>query len=284
MLLRELNPFVRLVGHFYVSEDSADAFCNVQTRDNRLFYVSEGKGAICVGGGRYDLSTDCCMVIRAGQGYRIEPSPRLRLIVVNFDYTDRCRELEKSFHPFVTGFPGILEDVRIEDAPMLSAHICEKNAERLAGGLLRMVSEFMNPGPWREDYLSSALKTVLIDLVRGGNEPLSGEDAPGRTVREVIGYLRENYAEPIDSETLAKIFHFTPGYINRLFKREVGMPVHQYLITLRVDVAKKLLASGEYSPSETAGLIGFADYPHFSKTFKRLVGQSPSRWRNSSGE
>ena len=90
--------------------------------------------------------------------------------------------------------------------------------------------------------------------------------------------MREHYSERVENETLSEHFHFTSIYINRVFKRETGTSVRQYLIALRIDIAKELLSSGEYTPSATANLTGFDDYPHFSKTFKKFTGKSPKEY------
>ena len=142
------------------------------------------------------------------------------------------------------------------------------------------VGGFYDSDEWRDAFLSATLKAIIIDIARSAADTAhSRKRSP--LVEDVIRYMREHYSERVENETLSKHFHFTSVYINRLFKQETGISLHKYLIALRVDVAKELIASGEYSPSEAAIATGFEDYPHFSKTFKALTGKSPTDYREA---
>lgn len=71
-------------------------------------------------------------------------------------------------------------------------------------------------------------------------------------------------------------FHFC-----RLFRRETGIAFHDYVHELRVRYAKALLADRQLTVTEVAYRVGFNDLSHFDRTFRRLVGASPTEYRAS---
>ena len=280
MLLKEITPFVRYARHFTITDAMPHSFKNVRTRDNRLFFITDGQGDIEIEGERFALTRDTLVLIRAGESYRLEPKVKLSSVVINFDYTDNFSSIRQSFHPYYLNFPGVLEDVTFSDARVLCSHIVIRDGARFSERLRSLASEAFSVDEWRDAFLCASMKAIIIDIVKtvvrsNGSHPRS------QLVDEVARYLKEHYSECVENETLSAHFHFTSIYINRLFKKEMGTSLRQYLISIRIAVAGELLASGEYSPSEVATAVGFEDYPHFSKTFKRLMGKSPKEYRNS---
>ena len=278
MLLKDIDPFVRHIRHFTISELSPSAGKDVKTRDNRIFYVTDGDGSIRVGKSLSPLKRDSLVYVRAGVSYRITPEPKLSVIVINFDFTDDFSAVKQSFHPFDKDFPGTLEEILFDDTDAFSSHLILDSSKKYDSQIRGMLSEFHGKGEWRDAFLCATLKALFLDIARRESIGASGKNKPSQLVSDIVEYLRLHYSERVENETLAEHFHFTSVYLNRVFKREMGTSIHQYLITLRVDIAKALLSSGEYTPSEAAEAVGFDDYPHFSKTFKRLSGISPNKY------
>ena len=70
----------------------------------------------------------------------------------------------------------------------------------------------------------------------------------------------------------------------RLFKKEVGMTYHEYLTNYRINIAKKLLESGEYNVSEVCAMVGYPNDNYFYKLFKKYTGKSPNRFTSREGD
>ncbi|BDA72551.1 AraC family transcriptional regulator [Calothrix sp. PCC 7716] len=96
-------------------------------------------------------------------------------------------------------------------------------------------------------------------------------------VQCVKQYLDDNYAETISLEQLAKIVNLKSLRLLRAFLREVGLPPHAYLVQLRVNRAKAMLAMG-IPISQVAAETGFTDQSHLHRHFKRLVGVTPGQY------
>ena len=87
-----------------------------------------------------------------------------------------------------------------------------------------------------------------------------------------------------DSPTLAEIARavgYAPFHLARLFRREAGLPIHRYLIRLRMRVALERLAEDGEDLTRVALDLGFADHSHFTNAFRREFGVAPSRLRQS---
>lgn len=121
---------------------------------------------------------------------------------------------------------------------------------------------------------------VLADLVRRyadshfAMRPLGEERAAVRRVRD---YLDAHYDQNISLAQLADLVGFSPFYLARVFKSEMGIPPHAYLESIRIRHAQRLLASGQ-PLAEVAYATGFAHQSHFTNRFKRFVGITPAQY------
>lgn len=100
-----------------------------------------------------------------------------------------------------------------------------------------------------------------------------------RLAESVALFLQQNYQEEITNETLSSALHFHPSYIVRCMKMKYGVTPVQYLHQFRIERAKQLLVSTEWSIDRIATEIGFQYSPYFSTSFKRNVGISPLLFR-----
>ncbi len=98
-------------------------------------------------------------------------------------------------------------------------------------------------------------------------------------LQQVRLYLEEHYMQQITLNQLADMAGMSRYHLIREFSREQGLTPYQYLETMRIGEAKKLLERGE-TTIETALHTGFVDQSHFSKFFKRLIGLTPGQYRN----
>jgi AraC-like DNA-binding protein len=122
------------------------------------------------------------------------------------------------------------------------------------------------------------LLTVLNGLVvrHAGVRAVAPLRSTHRAVRRAREYLHEHHAANVSLSELARASELSPYHLTRLFTAGIGMPPHAYLIHLRIDHAKRLLAAGEArSVSDVAHDVGFFDLSHLTRHFKRHVGVSP---------
>lgn len=93
----------------------------------------------------------------------------------------------------------------------------------------------------------------------------------------VVEYINDNYNLPdISLNSLGEISGVSTVYFRKLFKKHFGLSPIDYLQTLRINKAKEILKSDYDSVESVALSVGYNSLYHFSKTFKKLVGVSPS--------
>ena len=98
-------------------------------------------------------------------------------------------------------------------------------------------------------------------------------------VLKVVDYISAHYSEDIAVTDIASALFINNNYLSQVFKKNMGTSVIKYLINFRIDQAKKLLAETDNPVFIVAEEVGFHEFRHFSKTFKRITGLSPAQYR-----
>ncbi len=99
---------------------------------------------------------------------------------------------------------------------------------------------------------------------------------------EVKFYLDSKFSENIQMREIASSFHIHPNYMNQIFREKYGISPKKYLMDLKIDKAKNMLAVTELPILLIAASLGFTDQLSFSRTFKGRVGVSPTEYRKKS--
>jgi AraC family transcriptional regulator len=135
-----------------------------------------------------------------------------------------------------------------------------------------------------EEEALALLRQVLHDAFAGrGPKPVAARAATARAHREQTeGAKTVLLARLGDALTLADVaqaVHCSPYHLARLFRRQAGLPLHQYLLRLRLAAALERLADGGQDLTRLALSLGFASHSHFSTAFRHQFGLAPSAFR-----
>jgi len=103
-------------------------------------------------------------------------------------------------------------------------------------------------------------------------------------IYRAVDHVRKNYMNRITlEETAARVF-LSPAYFSRIFKEEMGDNFNAYVNGVRVEAARRLLLNETISLVDVSTMVGFEGQSYFSKVFKKLVGVTPGRYRESRGK
>lgn len=95
-------------------------------------------------------------------------------------------------------------------------------------------------------------------------------------VRMAREYLDAHYGADVSLSELAALVRLSPFYFARAFQKDVGLPPHAYLETVRITRARELLLRG-VPITDVAAAVGYGDQSHFTHRFKRLLGTTPGQ-------
>ena len=130
----------------------------------------------------------------------------------------------------------------------------------------------------------SLARVFLVKLVRDYTDrpdeaAAAGEGLTGTRYRAVLDLVATGYGGPLGVEDLANAAHLAPSSFARQFKAAVGVTPMQFVTAYRVERARERLADPEAPMAGIAADCGFADQAHFSRTFKRVAGETPRAYR-----
>ena len=97
-------------------------------------------------------------------------------------------------------------------------------------------------------------------------------------IGRIVAYLNEHIDEDIGNDVIAAKYRIHPGYLSRLFKREMGETLSEYLLRIKIERAAELLKSGNYKVGEIAVMVGYNASSYFSVIFKKYIGYSPREY------
>jgi AraC family transcriptional regulator len=100
-----------------------------------------------------------------------------------------------------------------------------------------------------------------------------------RKIHEVQVFLAQNLAHDVDLNAIAAHASLSPYYFTRQFTAMVGMPPYRYLIMLRIQRAAELLRASDLTVTQILHRVGFHSPSHFTTTFRRHMGVSPTAYR-----
>ena len=134
------------------------------------------------------------------------------------------------------------------------------------------------------DTVSRALIAKLLARFSTGSSHLQLARSPalvGRQLRSVLEYIHADLGRTLSLTQLAAVSGISPSHFARAFRGAVGMPPHQYVIRLRVELACRLLRQTALTIVEISLQCGYDQPSHFATTFRKHTGISPSAYRRN---
>lgn len=99
-------------------------------------------------------------------------------------------------------------------------------------------------------------------------------------VRGAVDYIRREFANNITLDDVAKKLNISPFYLSKILKKHTGKNYTDMVVEMRIMNAKELLEKGEFSIKEVTYLSGFNSQNYFAKIFRKIVGVTPTEYRN----
>jgi AraC family transcriptional regulator len=104
---------------------------------------------------------------------------------------------------------------------------------------------------------------------------------PKARLNRVLEYISANLSEDIRLSELARTAGMSPHYFSELFKQTTGLSPHRYVLQQKIERAKQHLRDPNANVIGASAITGFLDQSYFTKVFRRMVGVTPTEFRNS---
>jgi YesN/AraC family two-component response regulator len=142
-----------------------------------------------------------------------------------------------------------------------------------------------------EHYSAVTLRSKDVftqdEIAASVHQALFGVEAlPPQTsalIKQSVAYLHQNYTRALTRTEIADELGMSEDYFSRTFSQELGISPWEYLNRYRMAQAKLLLQTTEDSMQVIARRVGIPDPAYFSRVFRRVVGESPSAFREKNG-
>jgi AraC family transcriptional regulator len=138
----------------------------------------------------------------------------------------------------------------------------------------------------RMDHTSELMiEGLTLEIIAEASRQFAAsKNHTSRWLEDARQVLHEQFAENVTLAELAKMVGVHPVYLASSFRKQYGCTVGEYRQRLRIEFACRELAKDHSSLAQIALAAGFANQAHFSRTFKRVTGTTPAKYRTSSLE
>lgn len=234
-------------------------------------------------GERYFFIKDRTVLIKAGDFILIHPNvlhktanavqPEHEKIILNF---------KETFLPIIHGsFFQTLHPAFQNDYIII--HFSMQYKMQFEEYLLRIVKEAQELRNGYDSMIQSLIAQLLV-LVSRYMEQYKLDLPEYRNpmherISEIVRYINSNYKKDLTLQYVADCFFISPYYLSRTFKDVTGFSFVQYVNSLRIKEAKKLLEETSLKVYTIAERVGFGSITHFNRIFKEVTSHSPLYYR-----
>ena len=129
------------------------------------------------------------------------------------------------------------------------------------------------------DELNTLHTTACLDYARRMKN-LRKKRITSKPISKCLDYIYDHLHTRITLSRLAELTGLNSSYLSRLFHKETGMTVSDYIQQTKIETAKNMLLHSSYSAAEIASILAFSDQSYFTEVFKKQTGLTPKRYQS----
>lgn len=150
--------------------------------------------------------------------------------------------------------------------------------------LIETLTDLINsPAPY-DDFSTLELLYGILSRITASYHLSSSYTADrSRIIPEHINkaksYIKFNYMGNITPQTVSDYVGLERSYFSKIFRKYTGRTTQRYIMEIRIQQAKNLLETTDYTISQISSYVGIADVYYFSRAFRQITGMPPSQYR-----
>lgn len=189
-------------------------------------------------------------------------------------YADKQQPFTKKWLNVSGSFLNAMENVFFSDGPFTVVSVGEE-AERIMDGIHNTLAntDYITP------QVNADMMKRLLDLFLLMDEKRRSARGSMSTFERICAYIDENICDELSVAGIAERFFISTSTLYRIFTSQAGMSPKDYVVSRKVEAAKRMIAAGDATFNNIATYLGFYDSHHFFRTFRATTGMSPSEYR-----
>jgi AraC-like DNA-binding protein len=227
-------------------------------------YITQGECNIVTSNKEYTATNGQLVFIDCYQAHEYSSSKGWECLWIHFD-----GPVAREYYDTITASSG----------PALSL----SNPYSIERDMNKILNIFAENQIVKEALISRYITDLLTELLSSipENNSVSGHSG---IIERVASYINEHPGEDLSLNRLASIANLSPYYFARTFKKETGKTPHEYVMSSRINSAKFYLKTSRLSIEEIAFSLGFPTASSFCASFRKHLGITPLKYRNSSSD
>lgn len=245
-----------------------------------MVYILGGSGIHGIDGVEYKVKSGSLLFINYRQVHYFRTDTEMEMCNILLDpewISEKLIDTENAFEILsLSAFSAFCTDV---DKDALLIRFTGEERTRIERLIKEMVAEKTEKSSGYTTVLKAQVMVLLSYVFRKMSTSAASESR-GLTP-EFLAYIRENCAEKLTLEELAKKCFYNPAYFSRLFKEHYGVTVTEYINSVRLEKAMELLLKTELSVENIVTRAGFSRKATFYRLLKEKTGMTPQDYRKS---
>lgn len=257
---QHLHVYVQEVGEFITK---GKAFTEREGLKSYIItYMIEGFNKVEYRGNQYNLGPGNLFWLNCEDGYRVSSDKTAKSVFVHF-YGENISYYYDRFYALNNNSCNI----KLNQQNMLDQKI------------YNLIQLYRNGTTIYADFKAAEIITALMTEILLMVLPKPQSDVYGEYVNSALDIIQNNFTQRITLDYLSDKICVSKFYLSRLFKKNVGMTINEYLTLVRISRAKELLRQTNLPVNEICEQIGMDNQSFFIKTFKRYEKTTPSKYR-----
>ncbi|MFZ2539725.1 MAG: AraC family transcriptional regulator [Oscillospiraceae bacterium] len=288
----ELCPYIREVGL-----QRRDSWKNMPRKiyDHQFLYCFTGTANITIDGKYYKIRSGDLVTIPPNKPhiFWVDDIMSGELYWCHFDFFYRpdCEwlfDFYNNMEKYVTLFESELQfKEHLREVPVfeggysLPEFISIKNSDAIEYLFRMMYKAFMRGDRyWQLSAKISFIEIFELILMQTNNDKTDMSNKL-YIVDQIKTYIDKNYYKKLTVNEICENTWLNPEYASKIFKKETGVKLVEFLNKFRIEKAKKLMLDSDLSIADIADMVGFSNENYFCTVTKKLEGQTPAKLRLS---
>lgn len=243
---------------YYDASSPFTTFNSVGRDDYYLLYLVDGQLSVIINNKEHTIKKGSAVIFPPKYRYKYFGNPPIHYLYVHFtgSYADR-----------------FLEECGFVDLPCI---IENDFSVEMQSKFNLMINAFLYKDPLYIQKSACLLQEILISIYENAKD--KAEDSP---LKASLKYIHNFFTSKIDIPYLANLENLSNSRYVTIFKKQMGKSPNEYIIDLRLQLAKSLLENTNMSIRQISESVGYTDQYFFSRLFKKHIGVSPQAYRKT---